>query len=262
MRMQKSNKFSLILLLTSLLTLGVYLTYLLVARGENYHHVTTLGHRGFFSFTSQFFIASSVFCGLSLVIVLIGKVRSQISKFFYETIKFISKILYLFSMMLLTITIFYCSVGFNVLVTGNSMNPNIQNNEQVYLEYHPTINRFSVVAFLETNRNQYLVKRVIGLPGDSVSWIDRVLTINGAVVEETFLIDFEFRNEEDFMGTFFYTRDDSTIRVTTIPEGYYFVMGDNRNKDASRDSRHIGLVSKSQIFGVVLYHYPSWTKIT
>lgn len=82
-----------------------------------------------------------------------------------------------------------------------------------------------------------LVKRIIGLPGESIEYKNDVLYINGKAIEDV---------------TPEYTQDfslEELYEMTTIPDNYYFVMGDNRDGSSdSRDSR-IGLIKKENILG-------------
>ncbi len=97
------------------------------------------------------------------------------------------------------------------------------------------------------------MKRVIGLPGETVAYINNKLLINGEVVEETFLP--ENIKTKDF--------DLTNIGYTIIPSGYYFVVGDNRGD--SLDSRYIGLIPKKSIEGTVsfrLFPFSSFGKIS
>ena len=98
------------------------------------------------------------------------------------------------------------------------------------------IERGDVVAlrFEDTN---YLIKRVVGLPGEVVEFKDNQLYINGKVVEE------------DYLGEDVVTEDFqlSQIGYEKIPEGMYFVLGDNR--EHSSDSRELGLVTERDILG-------------
>ena len=99
------------------------------------------------------------------------------------------------------------------------------------------INRFDIVIIKMDNgphKGERLVKRIIGLPGETIEYKDKTLYINGEVVEENFLVD-EAKE------------DTGTIVETKIGEGKYFVLGDNRG--ASSDSRRFGFVEKKEIIG-------------
>ncbi len=121
-----------------------------------------------------------------------------------------------------------------VRVNGTSMDPTLQNNEVLLLKkYDHNYSRFDIVVL--NYNGEKLVKRIVGLPGEHVKYENNILYIDGEVVEEPFLDDYT----SDF--------DLTSLGVTTIPDHYYFVMGDNRNN--STDSRIIGLVSKDNIIG-------------
>lgn len=98
------------------------------------------------------------------------------------------------------------------------------------------INRFDIVIIEMDHgphKGEKLVKRVVGLPGETIKYENNTLYINGEVVAETF-IDDNAKSETD-------------IYETKIPEGKYFVLGDNRGN--SSDSRYFGFVNKSEIIG-------------
>lgn len=123
-----------------------------------------------------------------------------------------------------------------VRVDGNSMNPTFEDGNILILnKFDHKYDRFEIIVFRYNNKK--LVKRVIGLPGDTVEIKDNTLYINGEIMEE----DFEHLHTKDFSL--------SEIGYDTIPEDMYFVLGDNRSN--SLDSRFLGLVSKDIIEGVV-----------
>jgi signal peptidase I len=88
------------------------------------------------------------------------------------------------------------------------------------------------------------VKRVIGLPGESVSLEEGYVFIDGRRLDEPYL-------EE---------QDDSNMAPTLVPPGSYFVLGDNR--DGSSDSRHWGTVPLENIVGKVLLRYWPFSEFT
>lgn len=125
-------------------------------------------------------------------------------------------------------------------VVGPSMEPNYQSGDVMLLDkikyrFFP-IERFDVVTLV--HEEKYLIKRVIGLPGETIRYENNQLYIDGEVVEESFLGDV---TTDDF--------DLSMIDEVVIGEDEYFVVGDNRTN--SQDSRHFGLVSKKDIVGKV-----------
>ncbi len=139
-----------------------------------------------------------------------------------------------------TIAIFFYTFIFIITpISGTSMNPTIQHGDNILVSYLDNIDRFDVVV-LEVNENDnfnvrgssYYIKRIIGMPGDTVSWINKTLTINGEIVEESFYdnnyLDSIGNNYDDFNGIFKYKDNNEDYQnVLVIPDGYYFVMGDN-----------------------------------
>lgn len=147
-------------------------------------------------------------------------------------------------------------------VSGDSMFPNIKNGEHVLVQYHKDL-EFGKVVIVEVNEEdniyfgetKYFIKRIIGMPGDQVTWENNVLTINGNVVNEEYFPENYFgqTNTNSFDGEFNYVDDEGNIQTTyVIPDGYYFVMGDNRA--ISNDSRDIGLIKEENIIGVATHH--------
>lgn len=125
-----------------------------------------------------------------------------------------------------------------IQVVGTSMTPNLEDGELMLLnkiKYKVSdIQRFDIVVVDYSTKP--LIKRVIGLPGETVEYKDNTLYINGKEVKENFK-----KNGET---------NDYNITKTgykTIPKDKYFVVGDNRINSA--DSRVIGLVDKDQILG-------------
>ena len=119
-----------------------------------------------------------------------------------------------------------------IKVTGDSMNPTLEDKDLMILDvigYKINgLKRFDIVVFKYDGEK--LIKRVIGLPGDTVEYRGSNLYINGEEMGE----DFRHYTTKDFYQE-------------KIPEGYYFVLGDNRTN--SKDSRVFGLVKEDSILG-------------
>ena len=124
-----------------------------------------------------------------------------------------------------------------IRVNGSSMFPTLKDGDIMFLNeigYHINgVKRFDIVV-VKTDEDR-IIKRVIGLPGETVEYLDDKLFINGEEISEDFYHDIthNFKLEE--------------IDVDVIPEDYYFVVGDNRGN--SKDSRIIGLIPKNKIMG-------------
>lgn len=137
-----------------------------------------------------------------------------------------------------------------IVVDGESMEPTLNDGNRMvvnkigYNVGEP--NRYDIVVFHASKDKDY-IKRIIGLPGDHVSYENEQLYINGEPQEEPYL---ESQKKELTEGEGTLT-EDFTLEEKTgkakIPEGYVFVMGDNRRN--STDSRLIGLISIEEIIG-------------
>lgn len=126
-----------------------------------------------------------------------------------------------------------------VRVNGTSMYPTLENKEIMILNKinyrFNDINRFDIIVI--ENGTEDLIKRVIGLPGETLEYIDNRLYINGKLVKENFL-------NNDVITDDFSIED---LGYETIPEGCYIALGDNR-KD-SLDSRYFGCFDRNRILG-------------
>lgn len=125
-----------------------------------------------------------------------------------------------------------------VRVNGPSMNNTLNNGDILILnKYDDSFERFDIVVL--NYNGEKIIKRIIGLPGDTVEYLSNILYINGERVEEPFVSG----DTEDFsLGLIGYEK---------IPDNYYFVVGDNR--DNSLDSRMVGLFSHDSIDGRVVF---------
>ena len=124
-------------------------------------------------------------------------------------------------------------------VDGHSMDNTLFDGEQLLLNPSAEIRSGDIVVF--EYGQTYLIKRVVGLPGDTVAVVKGVLYVNNIKYDESYL-------SEECITRFM----DSSFKVT-LGEDEYFVMGDNR--DNSRDSRSFGCVPRDTITGVAIWHF-------
>lgn len=124
-------------------------------------------------------------------------------------------------------------------VDGHSMDNTLFDGEQLLLNPSAEIRSGDIVVF--EYGQTYLIKRVVGLPGDTVAVVKGVLYVNNIKYDESYL-------SEECITRFM----DSSFMVT-VGEDEYFVMGDNR--DNSRDSRSFGCVPRDTITGVTIWHF-------
>ena len=125
-----------------------------------------------------------------------------------------------------------------VRVDGQSMAETLQNNERMFvtkLDYWTgNPDRFDVVICHYPERGWTdFVKRVVGLPGDTVAMLNGTLILNGKAVDEPYITH----------------KANYNMAAYTLKEDEYFVLGDNRSN--SNDSHIIGPLSRSQIIGHV-----------
>ncbi|SFC63855.1 signal peptidase I [Alkalibacterium subtropicum] len=134
-----------------------------------------------------------------------------------------------------------------VSVEGASMEPTLQDGDRLLLNKVGDIDRFDVIVFPspEDNDKQF-IKRVIGLPGDEITFQDQTLYINGDAIEEDY-IDLSGVSESDLQSLNSNFSLASIEGVEEVPEDAYFVLGDNRVN--SKDSRSFGFIDKNQVTG-------------
>ena len=133
-----------------------------------------------------------------------------------------------------------------VKVEGTSMQPRLENDERIFVNkflynFKPIEHGDIVVFWYPKEPSKSFIKRVIGLPGDTLQ-IDQwgQLIRNGQPIEEPYLSPDKNRSPR-------------ALALTTVEAHYYFVMGDNR--DASNDSRTWGLVPEKYIYGKAMFRY-------
>ena len=139
-----------------------------------------------------------------------------------------------------------------IVVDGESMMPTLNDKDRMivnkigYVVGEPE--RFDIIVFHAPEEKDY-IKRIIGLPVDTIEYKNDILYVNGEPVDEPYLDEFkEEYKEQNLDGTLTesFTLADK-LGQETVPEGHLFVMGDNRRE--SKDSRHIGFVSMDDVIG-------------
>jgi signal peptidase I len=142
------------------------------------------------------------------------------------------------------------AVSVRVRVDGFSMNPTLQDGEYIlvnrlaYKFGHPVRGDIVVFSF-PIDPRQDLIKRVIGLPGESISVQDGKVLINGLPLEEPYIAAPPIYND-----------------TWVVPEGQLFVLGDNRNE--SKDSHEWGFLPLENVVGRAILIYwppPEWQVI-
>ena len=158
----------------------------------------------------------------------------------------------------IVILLFVNFVAHPVRVEGESMYPTLKNGEFGFTNVGGVLlngverGDIVVVTMEEDGQKTHWVKRVVGLPGETVSCVNDVIYINGKVLDETKYIDPDYRQSlVDKFGYFNKVPNADNTDVVDFEEvklkdDEYYVMGDNR--PYSKDSRYVGPVKKSQIF--------------
>lgn len=155
-----------------------------------------------------------------------------------------------------------------IKVDGASMDPTLHDGEKIFTTKQSKIDRGDIVSFIAPDApDKQYIKRVIGLPGDTVYAKDGILYVNDKPMDEPYLKEYtkQFENgkllktynkldnadffKERVRASKNFTEDFSMEEegYQTVPENSYFVMGDNRI--VSHDSREIGVVSADKITG-------------
>lgn len=164
----------------------------------------------------------------------------SIRELLWDTIKLVAVIFVILFLMIYVVSV--------TQVVGNSMNSTLIDGDVLILSKANyrffDIKRGDIIS-LDYEDTKYLIKRVIGLPGDTIEIKDNVLYLNGEVYNEDYLD--KGLEYPDFSL--------SDLGYDTIPEDMYLVLGDNREN--SLDSREIGLISKDSVNGkIVLRIWP------
>jgi len=168
--------------------------------------------------------------------------EKSISPKVYTAVTWVSTIL-----CLVLVVIFFRVNLRSAYVPSGSMLPTLSRGEILFsrvVHNEQDIKRGDIVSFYYQmegeDEPEIFVKRLIGLPGDTVRIQDGVLFLNGIAQEENYLAE---------PGTM------ADFEEITVPDGHYFFMGDNRNHSA--DSRYIGTIPFADLRAKVFLHFDS-----
>jgi len=133
-----------------------------------------------------------------------------------------------------------------VKVEGTSMMPGLTDQERIFINKYTyklsagSIERDDLVVFhYPYDPTQSYIKRIIGLPGDTIQIEDGTVFVNGSKLEEPYVPD-EYR-------------DHMSLAREVVPKDHYFVLGDHRS--SSNDSRVWGFVERREIYGKAVFVY-------
>lgn len=128
-----------------------------------------------------------------------------------------------------------------VRVDGDSMNKTFKNGDILILYKLSKIKRFDVIVLHEEKDNEKIIKRVIGMPGDTVAIKDGEIYINDEKIDDEYAYGM--------------TSDYDRI---TLKSDEYFILGDNRL--ISKDSRYFGPIKEKEIKGKVVFRIFPFSK--
>ncbi|MCC6367914.1 MAG: signal peptidase I [Bryobacterales bacterium] len=133
-----------------------------------------------------------------------------------------------------------------VKVEGTSMMPSLVDQERIFINKFVykfgigDIQRGDMIVFhFPADPSKSYIKRVIGLPGDTIAVEDGVVYVNGKRLDETYVPD-EYRDRQ-------------SIPLLRVPPEHYYVLGDHRT--SSNDSRAWGPVHRQYIYGKAVFVY-------
>lgn len=180
-----------------------------------------------------------------LVVMEAAKESSKLQAFGNQLIDILTPSYVFFLLLYLMINL----IVFPARVNGTSMLPTFQSGDIVLFYMPGSVERFDVVFVHITSErtthftDEFMLKRVIGLPGDELNIVNGQLILNGTAVTEEYI-------NGPMLATGLSCFSPTNCRQ--VPENMVFVMGDNRN--SSIDSRSYGLVPIEDVVGRVVFN--------
>lgn len=163
-----------------------------------------------------------------------------------ELKNFIKNVLQILITSLVIVFICFKFLFISTEVNGSSMYPTLQDGDRGFsfvITRNISINRFDICVVDSDKAGKLIVKRIIGMPNEKVTYKDNKLYINDEYMQEVFLNDDVYT--EDF--------------EVVLNEDEYFCLGDNRS--VSRDSRYYGPFTKEEIKSTDFFAYFPFNRI-
>lgn len=141
-------------------------------------------------------------------------------------------------------------VGQRTRVSGDSMNPTLSNGDNLIVDkltYHfKDPERYDIIVFpFKYEENTYYIKRIIGLPGETIQIIDGYVYIDGELLES------------DIYGAEVMRDANIAAEPIALGEDEYFVLGDNRNHSSDSRDPSVGVLTREDLLGRALVRiYP------
>lgn len=182
------------------------------------------------------------------------QVKEGVIELMKKNKNYVGKFIFFLKLLIPSLVLFFILRGFifiPVPVDGNSMEKTLSQGDMIVMEKFSSIKRFDVIVFQLPNGAIY-IKRVIGMPGDAISYQADQLYVNGQPVAEEFL---EKNKEKDHKKVPYTTNFDlkELTNKEVLAKDNYFVLGDNRRM--SKDSRSFGPVESKYILGKAQFVY-------
>lgn len=174
-----------------------------------------------------------------------GKEKNKSWRFIYD---WLDSLIYAIILILIIFAFIVRVVGVN----GDSMNPTLNSGD--WLTVSAVTNEIEsgdIVVITQPNTlNEVLIKRVVAKGGDTINidFIEGIVTVNGVALYEPYIAEATER-----MGDYVYPLE--------IPEGYLFVMGDNRNDSLDSRFKAVGLIDERYVLGVAnarIFPFGDW----